>query len=184
MLKLAGGIAARGYAVDLVLAYAIGPLLAEVPASVRLIDLKASRLMTSLPALVHYFRRVKPIALLSVLNANIIALLAKRLAGTPTRVVVSERNTLSQQTQHYSSDLRMRLTPQLVRHLYPWANGIVAVSKGVADDLVEIARIPRERIQVIYNPIVTPELQVKAQAPLEHPWFSSGEPPVILAAVA
>jgi glycosyltransferase involved in cell wall biosynthesis len=42
--------------------------------------------------------------------------------------------------------------------------------------------IPRSHIQVIYNPIVTPDLQAKAKAPLEHPWFRSGEPPVILAA--
>jgi glycosyltransferase involved in cell wall biosynthesis len=182
MLKLAGGIAARGYTVDLVLvARAEGPFLAEVPASVRLVDLKASRLMTSLPALVRYLRREQPAALLSVLRANIMALLARRLAGVPTRVVVSERNTLSQQARHYASDLRMRLTPQLVRRFYPWADGIVAVSKGVADDLVQVARIPRERISVIYNPIVTPDLRAKAQAPLEHPWFGSGEPPVILA---
>lgn len=182
MLKLAQGCARRGFAVDLVLARAEGPLLAEVPTSVRLVDLKASRLITSLPALVHYLRREQPAALLSVLHANIIALLARRLAGVPTRVVVSERNTLSQQARHYASDLRWRLTPQLVRRFYPWADGIVAVSKGVADDLVQVAGIPRERIRVIYNPIVTPELRAKAQAPLEHPWFGSGEPPVILAA--
>jgi len=181
MLKLAGGIAARGCAVDLVLARAEGPLLAEVPESVRLVDLKARRLLTSLPALVRYLRREQPVAMLSVLHANIIALLARRLTSVPRRVVVSERNMPSQKARHYASDLRMRLTPQLIRRFYPWADGIVAVSKGVADDLSRVAGIPRERIRVIYNPIVTPELRAKAQAPLEHPWFGSGEPPVILA---
>jgi glycosyltransferase involved in cell wall biosynthesis len=52
----------------------------------------------------------------------------------------------------------------------------------VAHDLAQVAGIRQQRIQVIYNPIVTPELQAKAQAPLEHPWFKPGEPPVILAA--
>lgn len=52
----------------------------------------------------------------------------------------------------------------------------------MADDLSRTFGIPAERIQVIYNPIVTPELRTKAQAPLEHPWFGAGEPPVILAA--
>lgn len=182
ILKLAQGITARGIAVDLVLARAEGPLLTEVPESVCLVNLNARRLLTSLPALVRYLRRERPAALLSVLHANLIALWAKRLAGVPTRVVVSERNTLSQKARHYASDLRMRLTPQLVRCFYPWADGIVAVSEGVADDLVQVAGIPRERIRVIYNPIVTPDLRAKAQALLEHPWFGSGEPPVILAA--
>ena len=181
MLKLAGGIAARGYTVDLVLARAEGPFLAEVPESARLVDLGAHRVLTSLPALVHYLRREQPVALLSVLHANIVALWARRLAGTQTRVVVSERNTLLYETRHYASDLRMRLAPHLNRRFYPWADAIVAVSKGVADDLAQVAGIPRECIRVIYNPIVTPELREKAQAPLEHPWFRPGEPPVILA---
>ena len=60
MCKLAGGIAARGHAVDLVLARAEGPYLAEVPESVRLVDLEASRVLASLPALVRYLRRERP----------------------------------------------------------------------------------------------------------------------------
>jgi glycosyltransferase involved in cell wall biosynthesis len=180
MLKLARGIAERGYAVDLVLARAEGPYLAEVPESVRLVNLKASRVLISLPALVRYLRRERPEALLSVLHANVIALWARRLAGVPTRVVVSERNTLSHDARR-SPDLRVRLEPQLARRFYPWADGIVAVSKGVADDLAQVTGIPRQRIQVIYNPIVTPDMREKAQAPLKHPWFVPGEPPMLLA---
>ncbi len=51
MLNLAKGISARGYAVDLVLARAEGPFLDEVPDSVRLIDLHASRVISCTPAI-------------------------------------------------------------------------------------------------------------------------------------
>ena len=47
MLNLAQGLAERGYAVDLVLAQAIGPYLAKAPESVRVVDLKASRVLES-----------------------------------------------------------------------------------------------------------------------------------------
>ncbi|MCA1995460.1 MAG: glycosyltransferase, partial [Coleofasciculus sp. S288] len=57
---------------------------------------------------------------------------------------------------------------------------IVAVSQGVATDLARTASLPLERIQVIYNPVVTPELLTRAKEPLDHPWFNPGEPPVIL----
>lgn len=181
MLNLARGIAAHGYTVDLVLAQAEGPYLTEVPESMRVMDLKASRVLSSLPALVRYLRRERPEAMLSAMNyVNIIALWARRLAGVPTRLVVSEHNTLSRSVQ-YASDQRGRLMPQLIRRFYPWADGIVAVSKGVADNLAQVTGLSRERIQVIYNPVVTPELQAKAQTPLEHPWFKPGEPPVLLA---
>jgi len=182
MLKLAAGIASRGYQVDLVLAQARGPFLAEVPKSVRLVDLQARRVLSSLPALVRYLRRERPAALLSVLHANLVALWARRLAGgVPPSLVVSERDTLSSEFQHYRSDLRMRVMPHLIKRFYPWADCIVAVSKGVAEDLVRVARIPRKLIQVIYNPIVTPEFRQKAQARPAHPWFQAGAPPVILA---
>jgi glycosyltransferase involved in cell wall biosynthesis len=181
MLKLAAGMAARSYAVDLVLARAEGPLLAEVPRSVRLVDLEAHRMLASLPALVRYLQRERPVALLSVLHANVVALWARRLAGVPTRVIVSERNMLSIEAHNYVSDMRMRLMPRLARYFYRWADDIVAVSKGVADDLTQILQVPSERVRVIYNPIVTPELMAKAEVALEHPWFRPGEPPLILA---
>ena len=180
-LNLAQGIAERGYNVNLVLAQAEGPYLTEIPESVRLVNLRAQRVLTSLPALVRYLRRERPEAMLSVMNyANIVALWARRLASVPTRVVVSEHNTLSSSVQSASSQ-RGRLMPQLIRRFYPWADGIVVVSKGVADDLAQVTGTPRERIQVIYNPVVTPELQAKAQDPIGHTWFRPGEPPVLLA---
>ena len=70
--------------------------------------------------------------------------------------------------------------PWLMKIFYPRADGVVAVSKGVADDLAVVIGLPRERITVIYNPVVTPELLQKAQEPIDHPWFHPGEPPVIL----
>jgi glycosyltransferase involved in cell wall biosynthesis len=186
MLNLAQGIAECGYHVDLVLAQAEGAYLAQVPKSVRLVELnarhlRARRTLASLPALVRYLRRERPEAMLSGLNhANIVALWARRLAGVPMRVVLSEHSTFSVKAQHMSI-WRSRQMSRLVKHFYPWADGIVAVSKGVADDLAQVVGIPRENIQVIYNPVITPELREKAQAPLDHPWFEPGEPPVVLA---
>ncbi len=181
MLNLAQGIAERGYPVDLVLAQADGPYMAEVPRSVRLVDLNARRVLTSLPALVRYLRRERPEALLSALSrANIIALWARWLTGIPRQVVVNEQANLSISAQQ-SPDWRHRVTPQLARYFYRWADNIVTVSQGVADDLIQIVGIPPETIKVIYNPGITPETRKKVQAPLVHPWFEPGCPPVLLA---
>jgi glycosyltransferase involved in cell wall biosynthesis len=40
--------------------------------------------------------------------------------------------------------------------------------------------LPSNKIKAIYNPIVTPELSKKLQEGVAHPWFSPGQPPVIL----
>jgi glycosyltransferase involved in cell wall biosynthesis len=91
---------------------------------------------------------------------------------------VNIQTAISPESQNITQ-LKRRLTPQLVRWFYPWAESIVPVSQGVAEDLARIG-LSLERVQVIYNPVVTPELFEKAQEPVEHPWFSPGQPPVIL----
>lgn len=181
MANLSRGLAQQGYAVDMVLAKAEGPHLAEIPDTVRIVDLNARRVLTSLPALVRYLRDERPTALLaSWEHANLIALWARRLAGTPPHLVINEQNTISSSTGQTARG-RGRLIPVLARWFYPWADGIVAVSTGVADDLAHVTNLPRERIQVIYNPIITPQLRDRAQAAIEHPWFKPGQPPVVLA---
>lgn len=180
MVKLSQAVAERGCSVDLVLAKAEGPHLVEVSGLVRIVDLKAPRTLSSLPALARYLRRERPAAMLCVMNhANIVALWARRLAGVSVRMIASERNTLSVSARQAVS-LRARLMPWLTRRFYPWADAIVAVSGGVADDLAQVTGIPRDRIEVIYNPVVTPDLRRQAQVPVDHRWFGPGQTPVLL----
>jgi len=180
MVNLARGFTKQGLQVDLVLAKAEGPYLSQVPKEVRVVDLGARRALCSLPGLVRYLRRERPQAMLSTLNhANIIALWAKKLARVPTRLVVREANTVSVEATN-ADTLKGKLMPHLIRIFYPWADAIVANSRGVAEDLMKLTDLPPDKIKVIYNPVVTPELFVKAEEPLDHPWFRPGEPPVIL----
>lgn len=177
--RLTRGMAQQGHAVDLVLAQAEGPHLAEVDAAVRVVDLGAPRMALALPALVRYLRRERPRALLAIMNyASITALWARALARVPTRVVVSERNTLSNAASAARS-LRDRAMPWLIRRFYPWADVVLGNSRGVAEDLV-LHGLAREKVGYIYNPIVTPELASRADAPVEHPWLAPGLPPVVL----
>jgi glycosyltransferase involved in cell wall biosynthesis len=181
MLNLAQGLAESGCAVDLVLARAKGPYLNGVHDSVRIVDLKASRVLISLPALVRYLRREQPEALISALNyANVVALWARRLAGIPSRVLVNEQNTISRSARN-SVRRRQRMVPHLVKRFYPWADYVIGNSQGVVDDLNEVTGLPPGRIKILYNPVVTPEVREKARAPLHHPWCEAGQPPVVLA---
>jgi len=180
MVTLANGFAAYGYGVDLVLARAEGPYLADVSDKVRIIDLNASRVFFSLPALVRYLRRERPRALLSALNhANVIAVAARALARSATRLVVSEHNnpTIAARAERSAAG---RAVHAAMRWTYPRADGVVAVSAGVADDLARWAALPRSRIEVIYNSVVTPALVARAAESPAHPWFGDGGPPVVV----
>jgi glycosyltransferase involved in cell wall biosynthesis len=182
IVNLAQGITERGIPVDLVLTAAEGPLLDQVPPAVRLVDLHAPRVIRSLAPLAGYLRRERPRVLVSSMgHANLVAVWAARLAGRVTPVVVTEHNTLSQEAQH-ERRLIGRLWPHLLRTFYPWATTVVAVSRGAADDLARTSGLPRERVEVVYNPVITPTMLALARQAPDHPWFTPGQPPVILGA--
>jgi glycosyltransferase involved in cell wall biosynthesis len=70
--------------------------------------------------------------------------------------------------------------PIWVVAFYHWADAVVAVSQGVADDLRRITGLGEDKVRVIYNPVITPAVFNNAEEPLEHAWFAQGEPPVVL----
>ena len=155
VVNLMQGITERGIPVDLVLAAAEGPLLDQLPSSVRLVDLRAPRVLRSLLPLAGYLRRDRPRVLISSMgHANLVALWAGKLALGRTPIVVIEHNTLSQESQN-ERRLAGRIWPQLLRTFYPWATSVVAVSRGAADDLARTSGLPRDRIEAVYNPVIT-----------------------------
>lgn len=180
MVTLAGEFSRVGLRVSLVLSSAEGPCLPLVSSEVRIVNLGHRRVLRSLPRLIRYLRQERPSVMLSAMtHANVAALWAKRIAGVDTRMVLTERNTLSRASRS-SRMIRQRLMPYAARRFYPWADDIVAVSRGVADDLAEVTGLPRVRIAVIYNPLVSDSLRKRAEQAPSHSWFEAKEPPVVL----
>lgn len=180
MVNLARGFSEQGVSVDLVLVKAEGAYLGQVPSNVRVVNLNHQRVLASLFDLTRYLQRERPQVLLSTLpEPGIAAVWTRLLSGASTRVVVNVQNNTSQETQN-GTGLSTRLMPRLMRWFFPWADAIVTVSQGVAEDLKQIG-VPESSIRVIHNPVVTPELVERSQEPVDHPWFAEGEPPVIIA---
>jgi glycosyltransferase involved in cell wall biosynthesis len=178
-VHLLKGMSGRNVPLDLVLATVEGPYLEQVPKQVRIVNLAAGRVVKAILPLSHYLRQERPCALLSHMDhANVAAVVARGLARIKTRLVLVEHNTLSVSK---SKLLRGRLVPPFMKFLYPRADAIVGVSKGVARDLEAQLGIAEGKVSVIYNPVVDDVLVGKAKAPLDHPWFQEGSPSVFLA---
>lgn len=181
MVTLANAIAARGVQVDIVLATAQGPYLKDISPTVRLVDLMAGRVSKALWPLTRYLRRERPQAMLSAMgHANVVALLARKLARVPVRVVVSEHGLISGE-HAIAKGAVAHANYRLIRLLYPEADGICTVSQAASKDLAAFARLPLLRVQTIYNPFDTSRIAQLAAEPLVHPWFEPGQPPVLLA---
>lgn len=182
MVMLANGFAQRELAVDLVLVSAVGPYLCEVSPAVNVVNLRQSRVIKSLPGLIRYLRARKPTVLLSVMgHANLVALLAKKMTRVNTRLVVSERNNTPVVSESNES-LGSRVVRLLNRYLYRTADAIHGVSYGVAASSAQWLGMPRERIEVVYNPVVTHEILELAQENIEFPELVADGQALIVAA--
>lgn len=181
MVTLANGFAARGYAVDLVLASAQGPYLGDVSPDVRIVDLQAGRVIKALVPLARHLRRTRPAALLSAMNhANVVAALAHRWSGVPSRLALSEHTTISVEAQRERS-VAGRMVYALVPWVYRWTGGIIAVSQAAARDLEQFAHLPAGAVRAIYNPFDLQRIHRMAYDEPRHPWLAPGQPPVVLA---
>jgi glycosyltransferase involved in cell wall biosynthesis len=196
-LTLAGGFADRGHRVDLVVVAAEGPLAAGVPAGVRLVVLdsplirlagrskrgrRKRSITASVFALARYLRRERPDVLMSAANhVHLTALFATRLSFVSLRLVLRVSNHLTQ--SHLGGTGRPR--PQrlrLARRAYGWADAVIAVSQGIADDLVEHTTLSHGCAHAVMNPTYTPAIDTAAAAPIDHPWIEAESSPLLLGA--
>jgi glycosyltransferase involved in cell wall biosynthesis len=180
MVNLANGFVEQGHSVDMVLVQKRGEYLAQLDPKIQLIDFNQRRLLASLPRLVRYLKQNRPRNLVSALeDTNILSICAAQLAGVGTKTVVTVHNHISSEAKN-EPRLRRKIVPYLLRWFYPHANHIVAVSKGVAVDLARWAKVEPDKIQVIYNPIITATLRSKQLGQVDHSWLNQEQVPVIL----
>lgn len=179
-LHLMNEIAARGFSVDLVLADMSSPYMPMVHPAVRKVKIASADGVKGVPSMAWYLARNKPRVMLTQrVRLNVLALRAKRLIGSDTRIVVTVNVNMSSKFEDQSPQKRARQ----IQHLQKWFprnDGIISVSTGVAEDAARLIGIPVSRIRVIQNPTITPDLLPRAAEPLDHPWFQPGQPPVAL----
>jgi glycosyltransferase involved in cell wall biosynthesis len=156
---------------------AVGALLLPV-----LLARKPPPVLPYMFSLARHLEEARPDVLLAgKTHTNMLAIWGNRLASNSTRVVISERTSLSMEIRS-AKKWRWRHVAALVGTLYPLADAITSVSEGVSDDLAETAGLARETITTIYNPVARPEIYEKANLQPDHPYFNAGGPPVVVAA--
>ncbi len=179
VVNLLRGMLKQGLAPDLVMVKAGGVFQEDISAAVRIIDLDKKRAFNSVISLSKYLKRNKPVALISHLShCNIAALLAKKMAGVDTKLVLVEHVAISQNCPGRPKE---KLMLWMMKKLYPGADAIVAVAKNTATDIEKRLGLKEGKVRNIYNPVVDEELFEKSKQPLSHPWFEQKEMPVLLA---
>ncbi len=199
-VTLANTFAERGHTVDLLVVSSDNSRGVPLSNGVRLIALDRGwrRALDSLnsrvnvrglltasvtPMLARYLRTDHPDVLLSAAShVNLVATFARRLSGTDVTLVLRASNYPSGNIGSWPPlELAVRRwLRRTVGRVYPWADHIISVSKGVGRGLQELTGMAEDRITTIYSPIVEPQIEILAAAPVDHPWAADKSVPIIL----
>ena len=121
----------------------------------------------------RYIREVAPDLVAAALpGANAAAVCAAALTDRAVPTVITVRNNVA---ADYAP--RWRAIAQV---LFPLADAVVAVSRGVGESVRRSLGMDAEHIRVIHNGVPAGRIRRLAEEEVAHPWFGKGEPPVIL----
>lgn len=179
LLRLAGGFAKAGLAVDLIV-HSMASAELPVPEGVNLLCLDSDGTASAVHRLARVIRRRQPQCLLSAFpHTNVAAVAAVMLARVNCFCVVSEHAPLSHQIAR-QGNWRYRVLPPLVRWAYRRAAAVVAVSAGVGDDLRQLVG-QQLALKVIANPVL-PDADADAELGQQalHPWLQDRQLEVVL----
>jgi glycosyltransferase involved in cell wall biosynthesis len=182
MVNIARGLSIIGVRVDFIVKQTEAPYLHLLPPEVRIIKFQVAKQKAALPKLLEYLKHNDPDILLSAkILDDQVALQAKQRHSGHTRFFLRPGTALiSRMKARGTHPLRRWLKTRRLRSLFTAADGVVAVSRGVADEVVELSAIPWDKISVIKNPTITPELYQQADTAIDEPWLGADQPPLIL----
>ena len=164
-IYLANDWVARGYLVDVIFLKMEGELLPLLGPSVCVTGLNVDRIKSSIWPLRNHLKRTRPdvvwVGMWPLTSAAVIAWL---FAERPGKLYLIDHVQLSISCVRELGISKL-LLGIVMKITYPFASGVMAVSKGVAADICRLSGFAENRIKVIYNPsarAVTGELASSA----------------------
>ncbi|MEN3973486.1 glycosyltransferase [Emcibacter sp. SYSU 3D8] len=181
-VNLANGLQARGHRVRVLLFEHRGPLRGALAPAIQVIELGIGRARHALWPLARMIGALRPGVVLSFLpHVNVLAILAARLAGGASPVVVTEHNQPDPVLLAMMSPGYARAT-RLARLLYRFAAALVCCTPGIRQAWVTGRGLRADRVHAVHNPVVTAEMLDGTGRPPAHPWARDPSVPLIAAA--
>ncbi len=180
IIRLANAMVRRNIAVEFVLVNRTGAFLPELDPRISIVELPGNRTVSSIFGLYRYIKSTRPpVIISSMTHINAAAIMASFPLREKPFLLVVEHN-------QYDRNLALkkglvRLAYKLAPILYRAADVVAGVSEGVRTSVAQAMGVSRDRVRVLYNPVVTPELPSRAAETADHEWLTNHEVPVILA---
>lgn len=185
-LNITDNLDPQKYAVSFVGLTIEGSFKGQIPSYVRLVNLGDIYAPGIFFKLIVYFRKERPDIFVSAFpHINTISIIAKIISKVKTKVVLTEHNHFFLLVSNASNIFRrffgLYILPQVMRLFYPLADSVICVSNGVAKSILDVVNV-KDKIVVIYNPVVHDKIYQLANESIDHPWFLDPKIPIVLAA--
>lgn len=185
-LVLARELRARGLAVTLVVHQHRGELVSLIPDDLPVAVLGGRRTLSDVFDLRRFLQVQRPqILMANVDHNNIAAAMAKAASGTSTRLIICQHNPLTA-GYHATVNWKHRLVPIAYRMLASRIDHAVAVSRGIADELVRLGGFRADKVSTIVNAVIGGDFADRANAPMQPPiaqsWFEQHDRPIFITA--
>ncbi len=156
-LNLANHWVSQGINVVFLLNKKEGDYLQFVNKKIKIIDLKINRIRQGFLKLPFIFKKEKAsICIAAMWPLTSIVIILFRLFFIKTKLIVSDHVNLEKSILKETS-INLNLFKFILKITYPFADGIICVSKGVKSQICKITNIKSNKIKVIYNPIIKDE---------------------------
>jgi len=175
MVNLAKGLVNEGIDITIYVVNKTGPFLKEVPENVLI---KSYESNYGVKSILHKIRKtLKNDGLNTFISTQMhinsaVGLASIGLKNRP-RIIFREANTPSK-------IIVSKFEGLIYKWCYSFADHFVAVSKGVADDMVEYFKLNPAKISVIYNPVIDDTIYKKMNEVVDHPWFNDPKLKVLI----
>jgi glycosyltransferase involved in cell wall biosynthesis len=182
MVRLANAMSAKGHTVSLLLIAQGGENLEVIDPEVNVLELSCDRTLSAFIPLRKQLKALNPDAILSALtHINVLTFLVCISLGLTRKLSMSERNTFS-----HDKLVNKGFVMRFAYTLAPWcyrlaAKPVIAVSQGVAEDLIASSIVRNQDVVVAPNPVVSPDFLKQRRSEACHPWLVNKQEKVIVA---
>lgn len=177
-VNLANQYALSGHSVVVVVFNGFGPYREQVSDSVKILDLKSSRVRYVLPRLLKAFREIAPTTVLSVVRLSNVMTGIAGYFYPAARMVFREANTMDGVLK--LPPLKKWLMLRIMQIAYRRADKIVANSEGTRRSLLTCGVAHQDKVVVIGNPVLPANLEQLSSAVASHRWLEDKSVKVVL----
>ena len=179
-IRLANIFYRKGFNIEIIVLGNAGDLIKEINPKIKCTFFNKRKISQAFFKLCFYLRKHKPSSIFTCMNyLNVLTTIATKITIPSTKLIISERGVFSEEAK-LSSKFYYYFLKFTAFITYRLSDEIIAVSKGVAEDLTKTLKLKRKKIKVIYNPTISENLIKQSNLAIKNKHLHLFNKPTIL----